>query len=61
MGNIVPEGVHHRCKQDVKIRGITIPQNTVIAPLFGEVMKGDHWDDAETFNPERFLDENGEI
>ena len=61
MANIAPEGLLHRCTKEVKIRGIIIPKNTLIVPLVGEVLRGKHWEDPNTFNPSRFLDEEGKI
>ena len=29
--------------------------------VFAEILKGDHWEQAECFKPSRFLDENGSI
>ena len=61
MANIVPEGVHHRCREDVEVRGITIPKHTLIAPIFGEVFRGNHWENPDTFNPNRFMDADGNV
>ena len=61
MANIVPEGIHHRCREEVKIRDITIPRHTLIAPIYVEVFRGDHWEDPDYFNPKRFLDADGNI
>ena len=35
---------------------ILIPKDTIVLNIVTEVMKGSYWKEAETFNPERFLD-----
>ena len=46
---------------DIEINGQMIPANTMIFPVMTEILKGDHWDDGETFRPERFLDNFGNV
>ena len=57
--NVVPNGVPHICRRDFTVNGLTIPANTLIHPLFSEILKGDYWGDGLTFRPERFLDAEG--
>ena len=57
--NIVPEGVAHYTRKDVTVNGLTIPKNTVVSPLNAELLKGDYWENGKSFNPERFLDAQG--
>ena len=46
----------YRCTtEDVTIGGVTIPKDTTIVNLLTEVLKGSHWENANTFNPDRFL------
>lgn len=59
--NIVPNGVQHICHRDFTVNGLTIPADTLIQPVFTEIMKGDYWKDGMTFTPERFLDEEGNV
>jgi len=59
--NIVPNGVQHLCHRDFTVNGLTIPANTLIQPVFAEILKGDYWKDGMTFRPERFLDAAGEV
>ena len=59
--NVVPNGMIHMCQQDLTVNGMTIPANTLIRPLFTEILKGDHWKDGTSFKPERFLDEEGNL
>ena len=60
-GNIVPHGVHHVGSEPITVNGITIPANTMIAPLMGVILKGDYWGDGMAFRPERFLNAEGKI
>eukprot|EP00091_Calanus_sinicus_P018821 TRINITY_DN4428_c0_g1_i3.p1 TRINITY_DN4428_c0_g1~~TRINITY_DN4428_c0_g1_i3.p1 ORF type:complete len:286 (+),score=64.04 TRINITY_DN4428_c0_g1_i3:649-1506(+) len=59
--NIVPNGVQHICRRDFTVNGLTIPANTLIQPVFTEILKGDYWRDGMAFRPERFLDEEGNV
>ena len=59
--NIVPNGVQHLCHRDFTVNGLTIPANTLIQPVFAEILKGDYWKDGMTFRPERFLNAAGEV
>jgi len=53
--DIVP--LDYRCTtEDVMIDEILIPKDTIVLNIVTEVMKGSYWKEAETFNPERFLD-----
>ena len=53
--DIVP--LDYRCTtEDVIVDGIIIPKDTIVFNIVTEVMKGSYWKEAETFNPERFLD-----
>ena len=59
--NIVPNGVQHLCHRDFTVNGLTIPADTLIQPVFTEILKGDYWKDGMTFRPERFLDSEGQV
>ena len=59
--NIVPNGVQHLCHRDFTVNGFTIPADTLIQPVFAEILKGDYWKDGMTFRPERFLDDKGDV
>ena len=59
--NIVPNGVQHVCHRDFTVNGLTIPADTLIQPVFSEILKGDYWKDGMTFRPERFLDDAGGV
>ena len=47
--------------QDVKVKDLVIPANTMINPIMAEVLKGDHWVEGKKFRPERFLDNKGDV
>ncbi|XP_062871968.1 cytochrome P450 2B4-like isoform X2 [Trichomycterus rosablanca] len=61
-GNILPTSVTHETMQTTQLRGYTIPKETlVMANLAAILMDKDHWKHPDTFNPENFLDENGQF
>ena len=44
------------------MNGHVIPANTMISPIMSEILKGQVWgSDHLTFNPERFLDQDGKV
>ena len=47
--------------QDVKVKDVVIPANTMISPIMAEILKGKHWTEGEKFRPQRFLDDRGEV
>ncbi|XP_028818811.1 cytochrome P450 2B4-like isoform X2 [Denticeps clupeoides] len=58
--DLVPMGLPHYATKDISFKGFIIPKDTVILPLLHSVLKGeDHWDNPWTFNPDHFLDNNG--
>ena len=58
-GNIFPHGVFRTSSEPIKVNGITVPAFTMINPLMAEILKGDHWENGLTFNPDRFLSKEG--
>ncbi|XP_060793759.1 cytochrome P450 2B4-like [Neoarius graeffei] len=61
-GNIVPLGVVHQTIETTQFRGYTIPKGTDIVPnLMAIMMDKEYWKHPDTFNPENFLDENGQF
>jgi len=61
MANITFEGVGHRCKEDVSFNGVVFPKGTLVMGLFSEIHKGNHWEEADKFIPERFIDDVGSL
>ncbi|XP_061536788.1 cytochrome P450 2F3-like [Phycodurus eques] len=58
--DIVPFSIPHCTLRDVPFRGYTIPKGTIIVPLLHSVLKDEtQWADPRTFNPQHFLDHNG--
>ena len=62
LGDIVPLGVPHAVTEDVQFRGYFIPSGTMIlANMYGLHRDPHLWIDPETFNPGRFLNDDGTI
>nr|QQL94707.1 cytochrome P450 2f3 [Lateolabrax maculatus] len=58
--DIVPMSIPHYTLKDVSFRGYTIPKSTLIIPLLHSVLKEEkQWATPLSFNPEHFLDQNG--
>ncbi|XP_060903133.1 cytochrome P450 2F5-like [Labrus mixtus] len=58
--DIVPMGIPHYALHDITFRGYTIPKNTIIIPLLHSVLKEEkQWETPWSFNPQHFLDHNG--
>ncbi|XP_060928585.1 uncharacterized protein LOC133003016 [Limanda limanda] len=58
--DIVPFSLPHYALKDISFRGYTIPKDTVIIPLLHSVLKDDkQWATPWTFNPQHFLDHDG--
>ena len=45
----------------MNVNGQLIPADTRIFPIMAEILKGDHWENGTLFNPERFLDQSGQL
>jgi cytochrome P450 family 2 subfamily J len=63
LASIVPLSVTHMCNEDVTLRGYTIPKGTSIIPNLDSVLhdKATWGEDALSFRPERFIDDNGKL
>ncbi|XP_016430350.1 cytochrome P450 2B4-like isoform X1 [Sinocyclocheilus rhinocerous] len=58
--NIVPLGVIHETTQPTKLRGYNFPKGTMIMTNLAAIFSDkEHWKHPDAFNPENFLDENG--
>ncbi|CAM4557665.1 unnamed protein product [Leuciscus chuanchicus] len=58
--DIVPLNVPHYAMKDITFRGYVIPKDTVIIPMLHSVLRDEvQWETPWTFNPEHFLDANG--
>ncbi|KAF7234746.1 Cytochrome P450 2D16 [Varanus komodoensis] len=53
-------GVPRECAKDTNMRGFLIPKGTLIFPdLRSVLLDPEHWDTPEEFNPNQFLDKDG--
>ncbi|XP_069577053.1 cytochrome P450 2F5-like [Brachyistius frenatus] len=58
--DMVPLSLPHYTLQDISFRGYTIPKATTIIPLLHSVLKEEkQWATPWSFNPQHFLDHNG--
>lgn len=58
--DIVPFSLPHYALYDISFRGYTIPKDTVILPMLHSVLKEEKkWATPFSFNPQHFLDHNG--
>uniref|UniRef100_UPI0037E864C2 cytochrome P450 2U1 n=1 Tax=Semicossyphus pulcher TaxID=241346 RepID=UPI0037E864C2 len=59
---VVPLGIPHMASETTEFRGFTIPKGTVVIPNLWSVHRDPTvWDDPDTFNPARFLDDDGNL
>ena len=62
LANIAPLGVLHSTSEDTKYLGYNIPKNTIVVPnLYSASLDPTLWNEANEFDPTRFLDENGNV
>ncbi|XP_062241317.1 uncharacterized protein LOC133951410 [Platichthys flesus] len=60
--DIVPFSLPHYALTDISFRGYTIPKDTAIIPLLHSVLKDEkQWASPWTFNPQHFLDPDGNL
>ncbi|KAF4096331.1 cytochrome P450 2D6 isoform X2 [Onychostoma macrolepis] len=60
--NIVPSGVFHEMTRPTNLRGYNIPKGTEIFTNLRAILSDkEHWKYPDTFNPENFLDGNGQF
>ncbi|CAI5692798.1 cytochrome P450 2F3 [Oreochromis niloticus] len=58
--DIIPLSIPHYALHDISFRGYTIPKDTLIIPLLHSVLKDEkRWTTPWSFNPQHFLDNNG--
>ncbi|KAM9314386.1 cytochrome P450 2U1 [Pholidichthys leucotaenia] len=59
---VVPLAIPHMASATTEFRGYTIPKGTVILPNLWSVHRDPTvWDDPDSFNPARFLDDEGKL
>eukprot|EP00079_Xenopus_tropicalis_P029601 XP_012825132.1 PREDICTED: cytochrome P450, family 2, subfamily C, polypeptide 8, gene 2 isoform X2 [Xenopus tropicalis] len=60
--DLAPLSLPHMATQDTVFRGFRIPKGTTVIPLIGSALWDPaHWETPEEFNPEHFLNQNGEF
>ncbi|XP_078140113.1 cytochrome P450 2F3-like [Centroberyx gerrardi] len=58
--DIFPFSLPHYALQDISFRGYTFPKDTLIIPLLHSVLREEkQWATPWSFNPQNFLDQNG--
>ncbi|XP_073721224.1 cytochrome P450 2K1-like [Misgurnus anguillicaudatus] len=62
MANLVPLNLPHKTSCDVNFNGYLIKKGTCVLPLLTSVLRDEsEWETPDTFNPEHFLNENGQL
>lgn len=62
LGNVVPYALPHKASDDIVYKGFTIPKDSIILPSLDSVAFDENlFPDAQSFKPERFIDENGRL
>ncbi|XP_011501505.1 PREDICTED: probable cytochrome P450 305a1 [Ceratosolen solmsi marchali] len=60
LANVAPTTIAHRAVANCSILGYDVEKNwSVIGSLHSIHLDPDHWVDADSFRPERFIDQNG--
>lgn len=61
INTVVPIDVPHRCTSDTKFNNYFIPKDTTISiNLWSLGHSEEHWKEPEVFDPNRFIDDNGQ-
>ncbi|XP_077127574.1 cytochrome P450 2K1-like [Ranitomeya variabilis] len=60
--DLAPTALFHAVNEDIKFRGYTIPKGTTVIPFITSVLQDpSQWETPEDFNPQHFLDEDGQF
>ncbi|XP_061452468.1 cytochrome P450 2A13-like [Rhineura floridana] len=60
--DMIPMGLARRVTRDTQFRGYTIPKGTEVFPVLGSVLRDrKHFARPEVFDPQHFLDANGQF
>ncbi|XP_074523680.1 cytochrome P450 2J2-like [Halichoeres trimaculatus] len=62
MANIIPLNVFHMTTKDTTLDKYMIPKGTIILPTLNSVLSDESmWETPHTFNPQHFLDQDGQF
>lgn len=62
LANILPLNLPHKTSCDVTFNGYFIKKGTCVLPLLTSVLRDEtEWETPDTFNPQHFLDEKGQL
>ncbi|XP_069588162.1 cytochrome P450 2K6-like isoform X2 [Ranitomeya imitator] len=60
--DLSPTAFFHAVTEDIKFRGYTIPKGTTVIPFLSSVLQDpSQWETPEDFNPQHFLNEDGQF
>ncbi|XP_077127558.1 cytochrome P450 2C20-like isoform X2 [Ranitomeya variabilis] len=60
--DLAPTALFHAITEDIKFRGYTIPKGTTVIPFLTSVLQDpSQWETPEDFNPQHFLNEDGQF
>ncbi|XP_073399332.1 cytochrome P450 2B19-like [Dendrobates tinctorius] len=60
--DLAPTALLHAVTEDIKFRGYTIPKGTAVIPFLTSVLQDpSQWETPEEFNPQHFLNEDGQF
>ncbi|KAM9808156.1 cytochrome P450 2D14-like [Neosynchiropus ocellatus] len=62
VANVAPFAVFHQTTKDTELMGYSIPKGTMVIPNLSSLLfEGGQWKDQHSFNPENFLNHEGEF
>ncbi|XP_077127581.1 cytochrome P450 2C20-like [Ranitomeya variabilis] len=60
--DLAPTALFHAVTEDIKLRGFTIPKGATVIPFLTSVLQDpSQWETPEDFNPQHFLNEDGQF
>ncbi|XP_023936785.2 farnesoate epoxidase [Bicyclus anynana] len=61
ISSVAAVGIPHMALEDAKLGNYTIPKDTFVLLAIHDLHNGEHWKDAASFRPERFLTKEGNL